>query len=100
MSLGSARSSGSIAAGATTVVVAQSTLLRGIAAVSDGTNVATVIAYDNASASSGTILAKVSASATQGQQYVNFATPIKAENGITVAVTGTGTPTAIVYTGA
>lgn len=99
MNLSTARSSGSIAAAAATVVSAQRTLLRGLMVISDGTNTATGIVYDNASAASGTVLARATATTTQGFSYVSFPAPVQAENGITIAVTGTGTPTAIVYFG-
>lgn len=99
MNISTARSSGSIAAGAANVVIAQGTLLRGVMAISDGTNAATVILYDNASAASGTVLAKVVATSTQGTNTILFPAPIKADNGIVAAITGTGTPTGIVYHG-
>ncbi len=96
---GLAKSSGLVAATAATAVMAQPTILSGVTAISDGTNDATVIVYDNASAASGTVLAKVYADSTVGSNTVIFATPVKAEAGITISVTGTNSG-GIVYYGA
>lgn len=64
----------------------------------DGTNAASVLLYDNASAASGTVTAKVTAAGDQNTMHVIFENPVIVENGIYADVTGTGA-TYIVYYG-
>lgn len=94
------RSSGLINATAAQTVWSGVGILSGITVVTDNTNVATVTVYDNASAASGLVLAKVTATATTGANSIAFVTPVKCENGLTVSVTGTGAPQGIIYFGA
>ena len=92
---GRSRSSGLLSAG-TTVLSAGPNTLSGLIAISDTVNPATVTVFDNASAASGTILARLTATVNTGANSLALVTPIRAENGITVQITGTGTPTGIV----
>lgn len=74
--------------------------LTAVTAISDSTNVATVVIYDNASgAASGTILAKVNGTVNTGSNSIALVTPIRCDNGIVAVVSGAGTPQAIVYYG-
>lgn len=71
-------------------IMAQSGFLCGLQVIADGTNAATVILYDNASAASGTVLAKIVVDA--GATYEDY-TPlegIECANGIYADVSGTG----------
>ena len=95
MSNSTALSSGLLAAG-TTTVIARKSMLSGLTVISDGTNAATATVYDNASAASGTILAKAVANATMPTAHVDGTSRVRADNGITVVVSGTGSG-AIVY---
>ena len=97
---GRSRSSGLLAAGSYVVVATQSTI-SGVTAISDSTNVATVTVYDNPNGTAtGTILAKVNATVNTGSNSIALVTPIRAESGVTVVVSGTGSPQGIVYFGA
>jgi len=71
-------------------IMAQPGKLTSLMVCADGTNAATVVLYDNASAASGTVIAKiiVDAGATQESFSVDF--PIDCLNGIYADVTGTG----------
>lgn len=73
-------------------VLATGGYLHGIMLENDGTNASSVIIYDNASAASGTVLAKVMLPASSAvlTQYVVFNNPVSVLNGIYVDVTGTG----------
>lgn len=64
--------------------------INAITLITDGTNAASVIVYDNASAASGLELGKVSAAGAQNTVHVIFENPVVAENGIYADVTGTG----------
>ena len=96
---GRARSSGLLSAGTTTVSNTANTL-SGVIVLSDTVNTATITVYDNASAASGTVLAKLTATVNTGANSLALVTPIRAENGLTVVVAGTGTPTGIILYGA
>ncbi len=96
MSASTSRSSGTLTADG--VVVDRPTLLCGIAINAAAANV-TAILYDNASAASGTVLAKLQVdSTTVKSKQVWFDRPVKAFNGIYLDISGTGAE-AIVYTG-
>lgn len=73
--------------------------LHGIMLENDGTNACNVIIYDNASAASGLILAKVALPASSAilTQYVTFNNPVSANKGIFVDVTGTGAAYIVYY---
>lgn len=96
---GRARSSGLLSVG-TTVVSNTANTLSGVIVLSDTVNTATITVYDNASAASGTVLAKLTATVNTGANSLALVTPIRAENGLTVVVAGTGTPTGIILYGA
>ena len=92
----SSLTSGLLAAG-TTTVIDRKTRLSGFIALSDGTNLSTVVIYDNASAASGTVVAKALSNSSQPTSIQSFDNPVKCDNGITVTVTGTGSGAIIYY---
>lgn len=72
----------------------------GILVMTDATNACTVVAYDNASAASGTTLFPswvVTTSTTDRAQYLSFRHPVKYLNGIYVDITCSGTCSYKVY---
>lgn len=72
--------------------------LHGVYVISDATNVASVVIYDNASGASGTVLAKLSIPATTtAPQFITFNTPITANAGIYADVSGTGANYIVYY---
>lgn len=65
--------------------------LHGVMLISDGTNTASITIYDNATAASGLVLAKISiAATTAAPTYVTFNNPVSANKGIFADVSGTG----------
>lgn len=92
---GRSRSSGLLSAG-TTVISTNANTLSGVIVISDSLNPATITVFDNASAASGTILARLTATTNTGANSLALVTPIRAENGLTVQITGSGSPTGIV----
>lgn len=64
--------------------------LHGLFVLTDGTNAATVVLYDNASAASGTELAKYVVPGASLSGYVHFDCPVGASKGIYADVSGTG----------
>lgn len=77
-------------------VFAGRTRLYGVAIITDGTNPADVILYDNAAAASGT---KVYEGGVQGASRgatVIFDAPVRCNNGLYLDITGTGA-SCIVY---
>lgn len=96
---GYAISSGLLSAGTTTITTGRA-VLSGVMVISDSTNSATITVYDNPAAASGTVLAKCTATITTGANSIAFVTPVRADTGITVSVSGTGTPTGLIYWGA
>ena len=78
------------------VIIADDSQLRGFVLLTDGTNDATIVIYDNASAASGKILfkAKVTGSENFGG-IVNL--KVKAVNGIYASITGTGAEFIVFY---
>lgn len=75
---------------ADTAILASSGYLCSVIVEGDGTNAASVIIYDNASAASGTILAKILVDAGLVYESYTPSAPIVAKNGIYADVTGTG----------
>lgn len=72
--------------------------LHGVMLISDGTNTASLIIYDNATAASGLVLAKIAIPATTaGPTYVTFNNPVSANKGIFADVTGTGAAYIVYY---
>lgn len=86
--MASSRSSGLKTADA--VVATGRNRINAITLITDGTNAANVVVYDNSSGASGLVLGKVSAAGTQNTVHVIFENPVVAENGIYADVTGTG----------
>ena len=89
-------SSGILATGSTTTLQTGKSILSGVVAISDLTNPATVIVYDN-TAASGTVLAKVKAPAAVGVAAITFPTPVRGDIGLTVVVSGTGAEAVVTY---
>ena len=79
-------------------ILAMPGALRSVSVTADNTNQATVIIYDNASAASGTILARIIVDA--GLVYETFIppTPIVALNGLYASISGTGAACVVHYT--
>lgn len=86
--MASSRSSGLQAADA--AIANGRNRINAVTLITDGTNAASVILYDNASAASGTVLAKVTAAGAQNTMHVIFENPVVAEEGVYADVTGTG----------
>lgn len=82
-----------------TAVFAQRCSLYALMVETDGTNAATVIVYDNATAASGTILAKMIVPGTSSGREVVFPYGVKALNGLYVSIAGTGAPAATIHFG-
>ena len=95
--MANAISSGAIATGTTNVYNGKGSM-NGLLVISDGVNTATAIVYDN-TAGSGTVLARASATTTQGAVNIQFNTPVRCDIGLTVVVSGAGAPLAVVYFG-
>jgi len=97
---GTAISSGLKGAGTYQIFLGRG-VISGVHAISDGTNVATVVVYDNAAGdTSGNIIAKVNGSVTTGSNGVILTTPVRVDNGCVLVVSGTGTPQGLVHFGA
>lgn len=80
------------------VIAARPARLLGLQVLADGTNAATVIIYDNASAASGTILAKVIVDATLTAQDARIPLcGVAANNGIYASISGTGAECIVHY---
>lgn len=82
---------------ASVAIMAAPGKLRGIMAEADGTNAATIIVYDNATAASGTILAKIVVDA--GLTYECLLPPggIVANAGLYLSLSGTGAAAVVLY---
>lgn len=97
---GTAQSSGLKTSGTYLIFKGQG-IISAVHAISDGTNVATVLVYDNdVGDNSGTVLAKVNGSVTTGSNGAIFTTPVRCDNGCTLVVSGTGNPQGLVHFGA
>lgn len=73
--------------------------INAITLLGDGTNAASLIVYDNASAASGTVLAKVTAAAATRFTHVIFENPVIAEDGLYADVSGTNAEYIIYFGG-
>ena len=80
-----------------TAIHARSAVLTSLICEGDGTNVATIIVYDNASAASGTIVAKAIVPAGARTVHLTFDAPIVASNGLYLSVSGTGAGAIVHY---
>ena len=100
--MSTARSSGLLGVG-NTVLSSTVNYINGVSVLSDSTNTATVTIYDSSDGVSNMtnakILVKVTATVNTGSNSLALTSPIRCENGITVSVTGTGSPTAVVLYG-
>ena len=93
---GSARSLGEFTSDG--AVRATPTRITGVSIITDGTNPADVILYDNASAASGTKLFEGGCAGATRSAWIHFDPAVKAENGVYLDITGTGA-SCIVYEG-
>lgn len=81
------------------VIMAMPGRLMGCLVLADGTNAATITLYDNASAASGTVLAKYVVDATLTSEAPTLPSEgIICNNGIYADVTGTGAEFIVYYT--
>lgn len=71
--------------------------LRGANLFGDGTNSCTLTIYDNASAASGTVLAKLQLQAAGNVDELDGSYSIVATKGIYASLSGSGSPSFIVY---
>lgn len=83
-----AKSSGSQTADA--AIAARTSVLHSAILIADGTNAASIIIYDNPSAASGTVLARISIPAGGTYQLFHSMSGVEAFTGIYADVTGTG----------
>lgn len=82
---------------ADTAIMTQPGKLTSLIVCADGTNAATAVLYDNASAASGTVLAKVIVDAGATQEHVSFDYPIDCLQGIYLDISGTGAECIVHY---
>lgn len=75
------------------------TRINAVTFLGDGTNASTLTLYDNASAATGKVVAKVVNRTSDQQNHIIFTNPVVCENGIYASLGGTG-GTYIVYYGA
>ncbi len=75
---------------ADTAIYARNCALYSVLLIADGTNAASLVLYDNATAASGTKLLEMSIAATGTYQQFEISQGIQALNGIYADVTGTG----------
>lgn len=64
-----------------------------------GSTASSVIIYDNASAASGTVLAKATQATNLVTTHIIFENPIVAENGLYLSLAGTGAEAILYYGG-
>lgn len=95
--MASSRSSGLKSADA--VIATGRNRINAVTLITDGTNAGNVVVYDNASAASGLVVAKVSGSGAQNTVHVIFENPVICEDGIYADVTGTGANYIVYYGG-
>lgn len=81
-----------------TAILASAGTLHSVILEGDGTNACSVIIYDNASAASGTVLAKVLLPAS-GDTFTQFSLDrgVVALNGLYLDITGTGAAAIVHY---
>lgn len=73
-------------------------VLTGILVITNGTNAATVILYDNASAASGSVLAEFVVAGADRYGGRDWCNPVHCINGIYAAVSGIGASYIVEYT--
>ena len=79
------------------VIHARPCRVMSIIAIADGTNAATIDLYDNASAASGTLLAKIIVDAGLVYEQFHIDGGITANNGVYLDLTGTGAKAIVHY---
>lgn len=79
------------------VIIAGPALLTDLSVFTDGSNEATVVLYDNASAASGTELGKIIVLAASKSGGLFIPIPVRALNGIYLSLTGTGASAIVSY---
>lgn len=72
------------------VISARPCRLMSVQVIADGTNAATAILYDNASAASGTVVAKIIVDATLTYEAFTSDCGIECSNGLYLDIGGTG----------
>jgi hypothetical protein len=78
-------------------IVGVSALLTDVAVFTNGTNAVTVICYDNATAASGTEIAKIIVPGASYSGGIVIPAPVLAMNGIYCSLSGTGGSMIIFY---
>lgn len=95
MSIYPAKSSGlKVADG---VIAPRTAVLHSVMVIADGTNAATVILYDNASAATGDVLAKIVVDAGATYDLFHSMDGVEALNGIYLDISGTGAECVVHY---
>lgn len=79
------------------IIIGRPSRLLSIMLETDGTNVATCILYDNASAASGTILASISCLGADRSATWSLDCGVEASNGIYLDIGGTGAKVVVHY---
>lgn len=82
---------------ASTAIHPRSAVLTSLICEGDGINVATIIIYDNASAASGTVVAKAIVPAGSRTVHLTFDAPIVASNGLYLSLSGAGAGAIVHY---
>lgn len=78
-------------------IVTTSVLVTGVLIITNGTDNAAIIVYDNASAATGTVLFKGTVAGAANFGGATWETPVRAKNGIYVDITGTDAAYIIYY---
>lgn len=71
--------------------------VNSITVLGDGTNAPTLTLYDNATSATGTVLAKIVGVATSTYLFAEYTNPVRADNGIYAAISGTGANYIVTY---
>lgn len=79
------------------VIVNRPCRLHGIMVGADGTNAATVVLHDNASAASGTVVAKAIVDATATHENWHSDVGVECSNGLYLNIDGTGAEVIVHY---
>lgn len=91
-----ATTSGDLAVAAATVVTARPARVM-MVVLTPAAALSTAVVFDNASAASGTVIARLQAAASAGSIVWTIPTGVVANQGLTVAVTGTGAIANVYY---
>lgn len=78
-------------------IVARPCRIHAVTVISDGTNAATAIIYDNASAASGNVVAKVVCAGATRTQVITSEDGIECSNGAYLDIGGTDAETIVHY---